>query len=71
MRTSVCCFDHELWGVNIVVRADEFTALGVTESLEKFHRGMAEHFAISHSVLAGTRKGSNANFDMLAWASRG
>ena len=41
---SPCCFAHPTWGVSVVVHGDDFTALGTSDGLDLYEKGMCEAF---------------------------
>ena len=45
-KASPCCFEHEDWGISLVVHGDDFTALGCDSSLDKWEKAMADKFEI-------------------------
>ena len=41
---SPCCFYHAEWQISVVVHGDDFTALGVDASLDKYEAGLKKSF---------------------------
>ena len=42
--SSPCCFEHEEWGVAVVVHGDDFTALGTDDALDRYKAGLKKTF---------------------------
>ena len=53
-KASPCCFFHPIWDVNVVVHGDDFTALGNSDGLDKFEKGMTETFECKLKGRLGT-----------------
>ena len=53
-QASPCCFVHHEWGVNVVVHGDDFTALGTSEGLDAYEKGMQEAFECKLKGRLGT-----------------
>ena len=43
---SPCCFIHKDKGVQVVIRGDDFTALGTDVGLDWYEHALAEHFEL-------------------------
>ena len=41
---SPCCFYHSKWKVSVVVHGDDFSALGTSDSLDKYEAGLRNSF---------------------------
>ena len=53
-KASPCCFSHTVWDVNVVVHGDDFRALGKSDGLDKFERGMTDTFECKLKGRLGT-----------------
>lgn len=53
-KASPCCFNHPIWNVNVVVHGDDFTALGNSDGLDKFEKGMTATFECKLKGRLGT-----------------
>ena len=53
-KASPCCFSHPIWNVNVVVHGDDFTALGNSDGLDKFEKGMTDTFECKIKSRLGT-----------------
>ena len=53
---SPCCFIHAEWGVSVVVHGDDFTALGTSDALDRYEKGMQEVFECKLKGRLGTGK---------------
>ena len=53
-QASPCCFVHPAWGVSVVVHGDDFTALGTSEGLDAYEKGMQEAFECKLKGRLGT-----------------
>ena len=51
---SPCCFEHEEWGVSVVVHGDDFTALGTDEALDLYEAGLKKAFGCKIRGRLGT-----------------
>ena len=54
---SPCCFVHDEKGISLVVHGDDFTALGVDESLNWYETELAKHFELKLRGRLGNDKG--------------
>jgi hypothetical protein len=45
-RASPCCFFHPRWKLSLVVHGDDFTAVGIDDSIEKLEAGLKASFDI-------------------------
>ena len=42
--SSPCCFEHEEWGVAVVVHGDDFTTLGTDDALNRYEAALKKTF---------------------------
>ena len=64
-KASPCCFWHPTLQVSVVVHGDDFTALGVKDSLDQYERLLSEAFELKIRGRLGEEEGCDKEIRIL------